>query len=194
MKKRLQEPIMIEKWRMAKLGKRLSNKTIEKIKDMKEKKPKSISRLKQILDSVFSIYIRKKYSDENGYVTCFTCGKNDEWKKMQCGHYVSRTHNSLRYSELNCHPQCVSCNIFKQGAMDIYAINLQKKYGIDILEKLQLEKNKLHQFSNYELEGLIKMYIGKNRVNDSYEFIEQNKNNGHRGIYAVEEHEDRKAL
>ena len=38
----------------------------------------------------FSIYIRLRDSDENGYGKCFTCGKIIFWKKGDCGHGIGR--------------------------------------------------------------------------------------------------------
>src|SRR3990167_3080635 len=114
----------------------------------KPKKP-SVSKLKKKLDAIFSLWIRKR--DRN---ICFTCGRF----AGQNGHYVSRSHNSLRYSEVNCHAQCVSCNIFKRGNMDEYALALQRKYGQDILVRLNAEKNKIKQFTVQELQMLIKEY------------------------------------
>lgn len=73
------------------------------------------------------------------------------WKELQCGHYVSRSHLSLRYDERNCHPQCVGCNIFKSGAMDEYALALVRQYGDGILEELGREKQKIvKDFPYYE--------------------------------------------
>ena len=122
------------------------------------KTPKnSLSKAKKRLDNVFSRYIRTKYS-KNGYVACFTCNAIKPIAEMQNGHYVSRTYNSLRFSELNCHPQCPGCNVFKHGNMDEYARALVKKYGPDILETLAKEKRKIKQFTVQEFVNLTRKY------------------------------------
>ena len=77
---------------------------------------------------------------------------------MQCGHYVSRWHNSLRYDERNCNCQCKGCNIFKNGNIDTYAVKLLEKYDDDILYILEKEKRKTKQWKARELEDLIKIY------------------------------------
>lgn len=119
------------------------------------KSRESVSSLKKRLDAVFSQFIRRKYADRNGYVSCFTCGVQMHWKKIQNGHYISRSHNATRYSIKNNHPQCVGCNVFKHGNMPAYALALLKKYGPDILEELSREKQKIKQFSIPELKAMI---------------------------------------
>lgn len=113
------------------------------------KKQKSISRLKKDADRVFSLWIRKR--DKK----CVTCGST---QNLQCGHYISRSCNQLRYDEVNCHAQCMPCNVFKRGAMDQYAIFLQQTYGPEILYWLSAEKNKLKQWKVNELETIISNY------------------------------------
>jgi len=107
-------------------------------------------------DRVFSIYIRLR---DNGL--CFTCGDKKYWKYQQNGHYVSRTHMSLRYDEENCNCQCMSCNVFRHGNMDVYAINLIKKHGKDILEKLNKKKNTIRKWSTVEMLSEINRYKAK---------------------------------
>jgi hypothetical protein len=112
------------------------------------------------LDGVFSQYIRNKYA-VNGFVNCFTCYRLFPVKDMDCGHYISRMYKSLRYSEKNAHPQCRYCNRYLFGAMDEYAVNLQKKYGENILNELNKEKRKIKQFTIPELNQMIEYYKNK---------------------------------
>ena len=78
------------------------------------------------LDSVFSEYIRRRYA-KNDIAECYTCGKRDHWKRLQCGHFQSRKHYSTRWNEDNCQVQCVGCNMFKGGE--------QYKFGMKLGEK-----------------------------------------------------------
>ena len=119
---------------------------------------KSVSTLKKELDRVYSIYIRRKDADTNGLATCFTCGIRRPWKELQNGHYVSRAHNNTRFDDFNCHVQCMACNVFKHGNMDMYAIKLREKYGEGILEELNRRKNIIKQFTATELQTLIEQY------------------------------------
>ena len=78
------------------------------------------------LDTIFSIFIRLRKANELGEVSCYTCGKKDHYKKMQCGHFMSRKHYSTRWEELNCQVQCYSCNVMRYGE--------QYKYGLISIE------------------------------------------------------------
>jgi hypothetical protein len=101
----------------------------------------SVPKLKQIADDIFSVYIRTVYS-KKGLVQCFTCDRVFPIKEMDNGHYVSRICGYLRYSEKNCHPQCIYCNRFKEGNKDEYTLRIIKKYGVEMLEELNRWKHK----------------------------------------------------
>lgn len=120
----------------------------------------SISGLKKKLDAIFSLYIRNR---DKGI--CFTCGKVGEIKEMQCGHYWSRSYNSTRFDEKNCHCQCVGCNVFKSGNKEIYTLNLIQKYGKRVLEELNKKRLQVKQFSTSELQDLIEHYKTKTNAN-----------------------------
>ena|SRR3990167_10524177 len=87
--------------------------------------------LKGKLDNVFSKYIRLKYA-KNGQVACYTCSVIKPVAEMQCGHWIPRNNLSTRFSEENCRPQCVGCNMFNKGRPDVFSVNLIKE-GIDIV-------------------------------------------------------------
>jgi hypothetical protein len=101
---------------------------------------KTISKLKKELDKWFSLYIRLRDATDEGMVQCFTCGVVKYYKSgMQCGHFQSRRHLPTRFDEENCAPQCVSCNMFKQGEQYKFALNLDAKYGEGTSERKQQE-------------------------------------------------------
>jgi len=97
---------------------------------------KTISKLKKELDKWFSLYIRLRGADDNGNNQCCTCGTIDNWKKLQCGHFVSRKHLATRFHEMNCFPQCVSCNIFKYGEQWKFGQFLDRNLGEGVSEEL----------------------------------------------------------
>lgn len=97
--------------------------------------------LKKRLDSAFSRYIRLKYADADGFVECYTCGIRKEWKKMQCGHFVSRQYLSLRWDENNCRPQDVGCNIWGNGKFLDFEERLKKELGAEVVEKLKQRRH-----------------------------------------------------
>ena len=118
-------------------------------------KPKLIKEL----DAWFSRYIRLKYSDSRGYCRCISCGKVYFWKEIQNGHYMSRRYMSTRFSEDNCRPQGVECNIFNQGAIQMYRRALIKEIGeqrVDLIEVRARQENK--NWSLFELKQLIEYY------------------------------------
>lgn len=118
-----------------------------------KKKTKTPSQLKKKTDELFSKYIRLKYSDEDGNLTCYTCDKFLHWKEAQCGHYITRGCLELRWEEENNRPQCVGCNVFKKGNYTEYSRRLIKEKGPDVLEVLNRRKNltKIMKRADYEI-------------------------------------------
>lgn len=133
-------------------------KKVKKTKKV-EKKKLSYMKLRRKLDKVFSIYIRMR---DKG--VCFTCGVQKPWKQMQAGHYISRSSLALRFDEKNVHCQCMPCNVWKHGAMDVYALKLQAKYGDSILAELQRKKHQITKYTNADLEALIAIYETRSKL------------------------------
>lgn len=124
-----------------------------------EKAGMSKPKLIKELDAWFSRYIRLKYSDSRGYCRCISCGKVYFWKEIQNGHYMSRRYMPTRFSEDNCRPQGVECNIFNQGAIQMYRRALIKEIGeqrVDLIEVRARQENK--NWSLFELKQLIEYY------------------------------------
>jgi len=126
-----------------------------------KKKLIPLSKLSKKLDAVFSMYIRLKYADNKGMVSCYTCNVKKHWKEMQNGHYISRRHYCTRWLETNCHPQCVGCNVFNQGNSPSYALHLIKDYGAPILETLEGLKNNICKMTRGDYEINIEEYEKK---------------------------------
>ena len=124
---------------------------------MPSNKKLSRSKLVKKLDTVFSQYIRLKNS-VNGKATCFTCGKVDEWKKLQNGHFQSRKHYSTRWDKINCQVQCVLCNVFNYGEQYKFSVNIDAKYGQGTAERLSIKAQQIIKLSNFEIEDMIKRY------------------------------------
>jgi hypothetical protein len=122
---------------------------------------KKSTNLKEKLDKVFSLYIRLKDADENGFCTCYTCGKVAHYKEMQNGHFWSRTHLSTRFNEDNCKIQCVGCNIFKKGNYIEYTKRLLKELGEEKFNELERLKNSTVKINKAEYEQMIEHYNQK---------------------------------
>jgi hypothetical protein len=112
-------------------------------------------------DKVFSEYIRRRYADDNGVTECFTCGKNDHWKKLQCGHFQSRKHYATRWNEENCQVQCAGCNVFRYGEQYTFGRNLDIYVREGLAEELNILSNKIVKYDNHDLMSLIEYYQNK---------------------------------
>ena len=105
------------------------------------------------LDTVFSRYIRQKDA-VNGIATCVTCGKKDEWKKLQNGHFMSRRHYSTRWDENNVGVQCYGCNITNQGQQFLFSQYL----GNNLSEEMVIKSKQIVKFADVDLIDLINHY------------------------------------
>lgn len=115
-------------------------------------------KLEQKLDFLFSEYIRQRGSID-GFNWCFTCDVIKHWKELECGHFVGRSSRTLRWDELNCHPQCHECNCHKaNGNRDEYARRLNEVYGEGTAEALVIKGNELTHFTKGELLLMIEKY------------------------------------
>ena len=114
---------------------------------------------KKKLDEVFSQYIRLKYSDKRGYCRCISCGRIHFWKDIQNGHYMSRRYLSTRFLENNCRPQCVACNIFNQGNIQMYRRGLVEQIGEDAVNMVEVTaRTHVAKYTDFEYQELIKYY------------------------------------
>jgi hypothetical protein len=108
------------------------------------------------LDNIFSQYIRLRYS-KNEIATCVTCGKQDHWKKLQAGHFISRKHYATRFDPDNVQVQCSGCNVFRYGEQYLFS----KYLGVDLSEELLIKSRKIQKFSDNELLEMIELYTEK---------------------------------
>lgn len=111
------------------------------------------------LDNIFSQYIRLRYS-KNEISECVTCGKQDHWKKLQAGHFISRKHYATRWDENNVQVQCSGCNVFRYGEQYLFS----KYLGTELSEELLIKSRKIQKFTDYELLEMIEIY--KDKVNN----------------------------
>jgi hypothetical protein len=112
----------------------------------------SVSKYKKKLDGLFSLFIRLRGADINGYTSCFTCGVKKHYKELQCGHFVPRQYLSVRYSEINCQTQCYACNMLYNGQPSAFALRLTAKYGDGIVAELEGKRKEITKYFPYELK------------------------------------------
>lgn len=113
---------------------------------MKPKKKLKVSQVKKKADIAFSLWVRRR--DKN---ICFTCGNPGN----QAGHFRSRRFSSTRFDPLNVHCQCTRCNIFEHGNLYVYALELDKKYGVGCALSLYNKSQLTHKLTVEELEDII---------------------------------------
>ena len=121
-------------------------------------KTHTLSWWKKQADKYCSLYTRRLAADKNGLVVCVTCRGIFHWKNIQCGHYIPRNHLSTRFYHINLAPQCVGCNVYGGGKPDLFALALVAKYGKDILEDLNIQKNKPIKYRISDYQEMIEMY------------------------------------
>jgi len=84
---------------------------------------------------LFSKYIRTKDSF-NGYNRCVTCCETYPIGELNAGHYIHGKTKRSYFEPRNVHPQCPRCNLYLNGNPTSYALYLEAKYGIGILQQL----------------------------------------------------------
>jgi len=126
---------------------------------IKERKP-STAALVRKLDKVFSLYIRLRDSAAYNYqyFRCISCGQIKPFEQMDCGHFISRTHQATRFDEENAHGECRFCNRFSADHIIAYQRNLEAKIGKDRVDMLLARGRMTKKWSAFELQLLIKHY------------------------------------
>ncbi len=124
------------------------------------KKLLPIRRLHKKAWTLWSIYRRKQAANFQGLAVCITCLKQFPWQELHLGHWK---HNKLDFDFRNTNPQCVGCNMFRSGRLDVYTIWLIEKYGLAEVKALELLSNtKGNHYSREELNAIIERYKESN--------------------------------
>lgn len=122
------------------------------------KRKRSLAALTRDLDKQFSLFIRQRYADEWGNVSCVTCGQRKHWKEMNAGHFIPRQYRATRYLETNVAPQCVHCNQWRRGNLIEYYAWMQKTHGQETIDELRRLKGTTRKFTRADLEELLERY------------------------------------
>ena len=118
----------------------------------------SKAKLSKKLDAIFSKYIRWYYADDNGYVSCYTCGATKPVSEMQNGHFITRRKYASRWSTSNCRPQCQKCNIWEQGQQFVFGNKLKAELGEDKFDELIQLSNTTAKYSKSDYEEMVAHY------------------------------------
>ena len=113
---------------------------------------KNIKSAKAKADKYFSLFIRERDKDK----PCITCGKITQEK--DCGHFISRRFESVRFDEKNAHGQCIKCNRFQYGNQFQHGVNIDVKYGKGTAEGLLMKSKMFCKRLSYDYEMIAKDY------------------------------------
>ena len=116
-------------------------------------KSRSQAKLKKLLDAVFSKYIRAIHPP-----VCYTCGKHSTPQNLQCGHFIPRQYLVTRWSEDNCRPQCVGCNIYGNGKPLDFEEHLKRDIGENEVEMMKMSRHVIRKLSTDWYEREIERY------------------------------------
>lgn len=122
----------------------------------KKPKKKTLSQIKSKVWEIFSLYVRLTNADENGFVTCYTCGRKDLVKYMQAGHGIGGRHGAVLFNPFIVRPQCFDCNVINKGEYERFAAKLTHEFGQEWYDDMKLHSSKSssrvvkYTFSEYE--------------------------------------------
>lgn len=80
-------------------------------------------------------YVVEREMTSNGFNFCITCGAIVD--NAQGGHFISRTCRATELVEENIHPQCITCNCYKNGDPLKYRAVLMDRYGLEYVTRLE---------------------------------------------------------
>jgi hypothetical protein len=135
-------------------------KSAQKAQEKELEQDEDLQTLVADLDIIFSRYIRLKDADIYGNVACISCGKTDNWKMMDCGHFIPRAHMYTRFAENNCRPQCHHCNRHKDGNLIEFGKALEMERP-GTVEELYEQAKIVYHYTRDELKGMIAAYTNK---------------------------------
>lgn len=107
---------------------------------------------------IFSVYIRLRDTNEEGIGRCFTCPRYIHWKKGDAGHGIPRQYKATKFDEKNNHLQCKLCNGFEGGVREKYKEEVNKRYGPQAWDLLELKSRSVYRWSQFEIDVLEKHY------------------------------------
>lgn len=140
-----------------------TNKRVEKYEAEqlgRNDEEESRTNLIEDLDAVVSRYIRLKYANEAGLVSCYTCGTVKHFTKMQCAHYIGRAAMATRFLESNLRCCCPYCNENLNGNLEVYRENLNKELD-GLADWLQEQAREITKPTKYDLRELLISYRHK---------------------------------
>jgi|TARA_R110000744_G_scaffold97622_2_gene188629 hypothetical protein len=112
---------------------------------------------KKKLQTIFNTFIRLRDINK-GCVSCQTPLTN---RKFDAGHYYPTTYEAIRFSELNVHGQCVTCNQYKHANLHEYKKNITNRISLEDLQWLEDNRHSKLKMTIPEIKDQISIYKDK---------------------------------
>ena len=100
-------------------------------------------------------YLRKKHSDFQGYVECYTGGELIPATESQQGHFH---HGKLDFDLRNIHLQCAEDNLYKSGNLTNYSARLVQENGQEWFLQLNKDASRHTGYTIDDLKKIIEHY------------------------------------
>ena len=125
--------------------------------------------MKQLYKMAWRYYSLVVRTREKGI--CYTCNRRNLIQSSHAGHYVHGGNNAYSYyldfDDRNIHCQCIYCNHYIHGNLEVYQQKLIKQYGPDVIDELKQAKWKSGGWGNEDLVKIIegcKIWLKENNV------------------------------
>lgn len=121
-------------------------------------KRKTIAQEIEAAATLLQKLVRLKAADDNGMVSCVTCGVWRHWKDMQGGHFIGRRSTKWKLVEENCHPQCVGCNGFLMNhgnGKQIYTAWMIDMYGRELVDHMLATCGETKKYTRSEVAEIV---------------------------------------
>lgn len=120
----------------------------------------------------FSIFIRTRGADTEGFNVCVTCGVRKFWRELQAGHFIAGRNNAVLFCETGTNPQCYMCNVPKHGNGVEYCLWMQRVHGQEVVDRLRLDATQTVKWPKGHLDELYQKYFSLNQENPLTQIVE----------------------
>lgn len=129
----------------------------------------TIETLKKRLDVLLKVV--RYYGTQDGVTNrCTTCVNKlpIPIKELQCGHFIKRGNQRLKYVRVNLMPQCRRCNKYLDGAQDKAAYHIIHTYGLSTFDMLveadkAWQAGRLGPLKRSDIVAYYNYWLGENR-------------------------------
>jgi len=114
---------------------------------------------------VFQKLVRLRALEQDGKLTCVSCGKRDfPGKGFDSGHWIGRSAASVIFDSRNVHPQCVSCNQYGAGPVKAnYDAWMRENIGQEAMDELIRLSKQTKEWTREELAELRQTFLDEIR-------------------------------